>query len=191
MPIIAWPIGLPLRRFRSSVAVGAGRALHAALAIGSLAMGSLASSAFLATSSLFLTFTTGATAGDFFAGLSYCDSFSSSASSSARRAATFSINLSAALSRNAATSSMLSESRSIFAMQASCSLVATGQVHGPQEAGGLIHRDVASHTRRCALHTPESQSCNAISPFTPQSRTSMDMGHDSKKRMGMTESQDR
>ena len=48
----------------------------------------------------------------FLAGLPYCDSFSSSASSSARRAATFSISLSVAFSRKAASSSMLSASRS-------------------------------------------------------------------------------
>jgi hypothetical protein len=40
--------------------------------------------------------------------------------------------LSVALSRNAASSSMLSESKSIFAMQASRFLVATGKVRGPQ-----------------------------------------------------------
>ena len=41
------------------------------------------------------------------------------------------------------------------------------------------------------LCTQESQSCNDMSPFTPQSQTPMSVGHDSRKRMGMTEQEDR
>src|ERR1700687_6131999 len=94
----------------TALAPPSGAAAQAALAIGSLA-----SSLFF--SSLFLALATGA-AWDFFASRSYCASFSSSASSSARRAETFSSSLSVAFSRNAASSSMLSESRSFFAMPA-------------------------------------------------------------------------
>jgi hypothetical protein len=61
-----------------------------------------------------------AAACDFFADLPYCESLSISASSSACRAATFSASLSIALSRNDASSSMLRESRSIFALLVSC-----------------------------------------------------------------------
>jgi hypothetical protein len=42
----------------------------------------------------------------------------------------------------------------------------------------------------CGPFYPQSQSCNAISAFTPQSRTPMGTEHDSKG-MGMTEETDR
>src|SRR3981189_2478467 len=60
---------------------------------------------------------------------------------SACRTATFSINLSIALSRSAASSSMLSESRSIFAMQAPVSLWLPGRCIGHKDGAGLIHRE--------------------------------------------------
>jgi hypothetical protein len=69
---------------------------HAALATCSF--GSL-------ESSIFFAFGAG-TLSAFFTGLPYCASFSSSASSSARRAATFSNSLSVAFSRRLASSSI-------------------------------------------------------------------------------------
>src|SRR5260370_11179479 len=103
------------------------------------AIGSLTSSLFF--SSLFFAFATGAEASDFFAGLPYWDSLSNSASNSACRTATFSINLSVALSRNAASSSMLSESRSIFAMRAPVFFWLPGRCTGHKDGAGLIHRE--------------------------------------------------
>jgi hypothetical protein len=51
---------------------------------------------------------------------------------------------------------------------------------------------VASHTRGDVPCTQESQSCNPISQFTPQSQSSIRPGTTRKEnRMGMTESQDR
>jgi hypothetical protein len=72
-------------------------------------------------------------------------------------------------------------------MQASCSLVTTEKVHGPQEAGGLVHRDVAS---MCLAHAGITILRRDIPIHAPISIINAP-GTRLEKRMGMTEPQDR
>ena len=66
---------------------------------------------------------------------------------------------SVALSRNAASSSMLRRIQIDFCHAGLLFPLATGKVHVPQEAAGLIHRDVASPRRRCGFAHAGDVSC--------------------------------
>src|ERR1700678_420710 len=80
---------------------------------------------------------------------------------------------SVAASRSAASSSMFSESRSIFAIRPPVRALATGNDRASQAVATLIHN-----------HELESQSCGALIPFAPQMRTPMLAGHESTPKDG-------